>query len=99
MWTVPCDVGRSPLTIWMRVLLPQPLGPRIETNSCSRIERDIDESAWTNSRPFGYTFVTRSISIIGRSNRRLVRTCSPLGEKFVREQIVHLQSLGRLPEP
>jgi hypothetical protein len=45
---VPVVAGISPEMSISKVLLPQPLGPTIDTNSPAPIERSISSRAWTS---------------------------------------------------
>ena len=48
---LPEEYGSSPATIFMMVVLPQPLGPTIATNSDSRMSRLTSAQASTGPAP------------------------------------------------
>src|SRR3990172_4120942 len=90
-------VGRSrPPTRRNSVLLPQPDGPTILTNSCGRTSNDTSWSARSGRSRSGKSAVTCSTMSSGAASGRAEARRTRLGDEGIAEGIAHIQRLGQL---
>ena len=88
----PASAAVRPTMIIISVVLPQPLGPRIETNSPLPMPKDTSRSACTASSPVANTFETEHSSISGAP-------AAGSGMRCARQRVLSARPLNKLSHP